>query len=81
MTESGEEERSVPSCVVGSAEEPDPVDIGSGGVDDGAERRRRSRRPSGRHRLWPGTGGTSGEDGVAAAVGLPVAAAPPSRSV
>ena len=68
----GKGSRGVPSCVDGSAEEPDLVAIGFGeGVGDGeAERRWRSRRPSGRHRLWPGTGATaSGDDVAASAVG------------
>ena len=64
----GKGSRGVPSCVDGGAEEPDPVAIGFGeGVGDGeAKRRWRSRRPSGRHRLWPGTGATASGDDVAA---------------
>ena len=64
------EEGDTPSCDVGGAEEPDSVAIGYGEVDDGAVRRRRFRRPSGRHRLWPGTRATaSGDDVAASAVG------------
>ena len=79
----GKESGDIPSCVDGCAEESDPVAIGFGdGVDDGeAERRRRSRRPSGRHRLWPGTGATASGDDVAAAVDFPSLLRPSSRSV
>jgi len=55
----------VPSCDDGGAGA--ALDAISGfGVDaEAAERRRRSRRPSGRHRLWPGTA----DDDVAAVKG------------
>ena len=63
----GKKTGDIPSCVDGGAEEPDPVAIGFGeGVGDGVVERSKSRRPSGRHRLWPGTGATSGGDDVAA---------------
>ena len=76
----GKESGDVPSCVDGGAEEPDPVAIGFGDGVDVVERSK-SRRPSGRHRLWPGTGATSGEDDVAAAVDFPSLLRLSSRSV
>ena len=63
--------RGVPSCFVGGAEAA-PVAIRAFGVDGGGARcRRRSRRPSGRHRHWPGTG-----DDDVAAVKAPAASYP-----
>jgi hypothetical protein len=58
----------IPSCVC-SAVIPEPEAIGDGGSDGvSAVSRRRSRLPSGRHRLWPGTGEECGDDDVTATV-------------
>ena len=74
--------RGVPSCVAGGAVA-DLEAIGSGVVEvGGAVSRRRSRRPSGRHQLCPGTAVANGDDVAATAVAmeLPAASCAPSGS-